>query len=311
MSDTVATRGRKPFAETHFNLFMSKNKNAYKVGPNDAFESYSTWAEQNGYKTMCKTSFVKLHKSTVTIEPNTISAIERTNNMSLVEQFDTLEQYISIMVRGVINSLFVYGMPGIGKTETVIRGLQKANANFKHIQGGIKDAYSLAHILYENRDGKILVLDDFDSVFKLKGATDILKTALQDHTKRTITWADGTKRPRKDSVPREFEFTSSVIFISNRQRLDPALKDRSMIVRIEASRVEALEWVHLHFDTFLPKIPMEIKNTVYEFLKANVGKFNSMSYRVFKKAVCDYLICDGRGLAPNYWKKVVLQNANF
>lgn len=84
-----------------------------------------------------------------------------------------------------------------------------------------------------------------------------------------------------------------------------------MIVNIEASKVEILEWVHLHFDTFMPKIPLSVKTIVYDFIKANIGRFSTMSYRVFKKALCDYLVCDSRGLDDNYWKKVVLQNADF
>jgi len=305
MSDII-TRGRKPYVQTHFEEFISKNKKVIKIDKTEAYDIYNIWAARVNAKIISESSFNKFFKNiTNENKPNNI------NKMSLVEQFDTLEQYVKIMSEDVINALYVYGAPGTGKTETIIRALQKNKATYEYFQGGVKDTYSIAKILYENRENKIIVFDDFDSIFKIKGAIDILKTALQDHTNRTITWADGTKRTKRDSIPRKFEFTSGIIFVSNRPRVDAALKDRSMIVNIEASKIEILEWVRMHFDTFMPKIPLTIKTTVYDFLKLNIGRFNTMSYRVFKKALCDYLVCDSRGLDDNYWKKVVLQNANF
>lgn len=301
-------RGRKAFVQENFNEFLNNNKKLSKLSTNEAFDLYCSWASKNNSKVMSEASFYKKFKAEV---PSTAHEVVKSSKMSLVEQFDTLEQYVRIMTDGVINSLFVYGAPGVGKTETVKRSLQKFGASFKYVQGGIKDSYSAAKILYENRENKIIVFDDFDTLFKIKGAVDLLKVALQDHPSRTITWADGTKRTKRDSIPQEFEFTSSVIVISNRPRIDPSLKDRSMIVNISAEKIEILEWIHLHFDTFLPDMPMEFKNTVYEFMKANIGRFSSISYRVFKKAMCDFLVCRGRGMEGNYWKKIVLQNADF
>lgn len=310
MSDTIV-RGRKPYVQAHFEEFASKNKKVSNVSPAEAYDIYSAWVARTNARAISESSFVKLFKSANPDAGMKATPKAHTSRMSLVEQFDTLEQYVRIMTQGVINALYVYGAPGTGKTETVVRSLQKHNAAYEYFQGGVKDTYSIAKILYENRNNKIIVFDDFDSIFKVKGAVDILKTALQDHEKRTITWADGTKRTKKDSIPRKFEFTSAVIFVSNRPRVDAALKDRSMIVNIEASKVEILEWVHLHFDTFMPKIPLSVKTVVYDFIKANIGRFSTMSYRVFKKALCDYLVCESRGLDDNYWKKVVLQNADF
>lgn len=302
------TRGRRAFVTESFNDFLNSNKKLSRLSTNEAFDLYCSWAAKNNNKIMSEASFYKKFKASV---PEAKDTVVRSTKMSLVEQFDTLEQYVRIMTDGVINSLFIYGAPGVGKTETVKRALAKYGASFKYVQGGIKDTYSAAKILYENRENKIIVFDDFDTLFKIKGAVDLLKVALQDHEKRTITWADGTKRTKKDSIPSEFEFTSAVIVISNRPRIDPSLRDRAMIVNIDADKVEILEWIHLHFDTFLPDMPMEFKNTVYEFMKANVGRFRSISYRMFKKAMCDFLVCQGRGLDGNYWKKIVLQNADF
>jgi len=213
--------GRKAFVQENFNEFLTTNKKVSKLPTNEAFDLYCSWASKNNNKIMSEASFYKNFKPSMPVE----SQVKR-NSMSLVEQFDTLEQYVRIMTDGVINSLFIYGAPGVGKTETVKRSLVKFGASFKYVQGGVKDAYSAAKILYENRDNKIIVFDDFDTIFKIKGAVDLLKVALQDHSTRIITWADGTKRSKKDSIPQEFEFTSSVIVISNRPRIDSSLNDQ-------------------------------------------------------------------------------------
>jgi hypothetical protein len=315
MSDIQTKRGRKPFVEEHFNQFLQVNKKTMKgvSDTSEAFDIYSNWAG-NQERTMSQASFNKMFKIAVStlVSAPAHEVRTRSSKMALVEQFDMMEQYVSLTARGIINSLFIYGLPGIGKTETVTRKLKSLKTKYEFFNGGVKDAYSIAKILYDNREGKVIVFDDFDSIFRNKNCIDILKIALADHQKRTITWADSTKRTKKDAVPLRFEFTSSIIFISNNQRFDKNLKNRSKIVHIDADKIECLEWVHDHFSTFLEGIRMDHKEIVYNFLKANIGKFRAMDYRTFKNAMVDFLICvDERSMDVNdsYWKKMIVANA--
>ncbi len=314
----MSKRGRKPFVEHHFNEFLQVNKKTLKgvSDTSEAFDIYSMWAD-NQDRSISQASFNKMFKavgiSDVPAKIKTVETRTKTVQMSLVEQFDTLENYVSLSARGIINSLFIYGLAGIGKSKTVLNKLQSLKVPYEIFSGGVKDAAAIAKILYDNRDGKVIVFDDFDSIFRNKSCVDILKRALSDQDNRIITWADSTKRAKKDTVPLRFNFTSSVIFISNSSRLDKNLKNRSKIVHIDADKVQCLEWVHAHFNTFLDRIPMNHKEIVYSFLKANLGKFKTMDYRTFKNAMVDFLICveeRGMSVTDSYWKKMVLANAS-
>lgn len=317
----IAKRGRKPFVEEHFNQFLSTNKKTLR-GINDAseaFDIYSTWASSHADKTISEASFSKLFKINCTPSVVVQKSVKEENlhvakhhGFSLVEQFDLLESYVTLASRGVINSLFVSGIAGIGKTETVNRKLVSLGVPYVSYSGGVKDTYSLAKILYENRENKVIVFDDFDSVFRNKNFVDILKIALVDHKDRTITWADSTKRAKKDAVPTRFHFSSTIIFISNNMKFDKNLKNRSKIIRFTAEKIECLEWVHDHFTTFLSEMPMSYKEMVYNFIKANIGRFKTMDYRTFKNAMVDFLVCvevKKMDINDKYWQKMVISNA--
>ena len=316
MTTTVEKRGRKAFVEEHFNEFLQTNQKAMKSisDVSEAYCIYSRWSS-NKEKAMSESSFVRMFKLASAQKQVTYKTRSGSKPMamSLIDQFYALERYINIMVDGNLNSIHLYGMPGIGKSETVRQTLLKRGREheaFEFYSGGIKDAYSLAKILYDNSEGKVIVLDDIDSVLRNKTCVEILKKALEDHRERTITWADSTKRTREETVPTRFRFTSSVIFISNSPKLDKALKNRSKIVHLNATKEECLEWVHSHFATFCAGIHMEDKIAVYEFIKDNLARFHAMDYRTFKSVLLDYIAFQQDTTHPaDYWKKVVFQNA--
>ena len=304
---TISSRGRPSFVDKEFSNFLTANKRAIKGVANhaEAYDLYSIWTSNSGNHPMCEASFRKKFRD-VKINPVSVEKAKKQSVLSLAEQFASIEDYIGLIQRGIINSLYICGLAGIGKTDVVKKTLKKLKANMVYYNGGIKDTYSLVRTLYKNRNKKVIVFDDLDKINANKDMCGILKSALQDEPVRTITWLDTTHHAKKDIIPEQFEFTSTVIFISNRARLDPAIKDRSIPMIIHAENGEILEWIHLHFNTFLPKIPMEFKEEVYEFIKANINRFDTMSYRKFKQITTDYLLYSAKG-DDDYWKRVVLQ----
>jgi hypothetical protein len=163
--------------------------------------------------------------------------------------------------KGLQPSLVVTGMAGMGKTHIVKETLEqlglKESYEFVHFKGRATAA-GLYITLYENSD-KIIVLDDCDSVFKDDDAINILKGALDSYDTRMISYI--TSRELKDSylnpVPRNFEFTGKVIFISNisQSKLDDAIKSRSFVQEISMT----IDQVFLRMEQLLMKIEPKIK----------------------------------------------------
>lgn len=320
-AQVVNTRGRKPYVAEHFDLFASKNRSYLKSVSStiEAFDIYSSWVSKTPHKEISESSFKKCFKqssfystrsaSTAKSEP-TVKKSKSSQYLNLIEQFEALQSYITFINKGLINSLFIYGLPGIGKTDIVTNTLKKISPKYKYYNGGIKGAYDLARILYFNRNNKVIVFDDFDTILENKECKRLLKAALQDHPVRQISWVDHARNSKRDGIPEQFEFTSTVIFISNKTIIDRAIKDRSVPVCIDGTPEEILEWVRHNFSTFLPKQPMKFKMEVYHFVKENIGKFKTMSFRKFKLIMLDYLAFSGRQ-NDTYWKKIVLHKAGI
>jgi len=221
------------------------------------------------------------------------------------QKFKMIEAYCNIMLNNQLNSLIIYGDVGIGKTFTVRKSLKDKAIYYS---GGVKGSEELARILYNNREGKTLVLDDFDSCMKTKEMKNILKTALQDDHTRIITYMNyrvNHKLPKKEQIPEQFKFTSSIIFVSNSKRIDPALRSRSMLIEIRLSKNDMLQRIKDCFKTFMPKIPMHFKEEVWKFIWENRAKIKTIDFRQFKFSIATRL------KENEHWKDWVLCNLNF
>ena len=186
---------------------------------------------------------------------------EITANRDPEIMFSNLKNLTKMVAKGLQPSLVVTGMAGMGKTHVVKQTLEEAglkeSTDFVHFKGRATPA-GLYITLYENSD-KIIVLDDCDSVFKDDDAINILKGALDSYDTRMISYI--TSRELKDSylnpVPRSFEFTGKVIFISNisQSKLDGAIKSRSFVQEISMT----IDQVFLRMEQLLMKIEPKIK----------------------------------------------------
>jgi hypothetical protein len=175
--------------------------------------------------------------------------------------FTNLRNLTKMVGKGLQPSLVVTGMAGMGKTHIVKETLAelglRESFEFVHFKGRATAA-GLYITLYENSD-KIVVLDDCDSVFKDDDAVNILKGALDSYDTRKISYI--TSRELKDSyqnpVPRQFEFTGRVIFISNieQSKIDEAIKSRSFVQDINMST----EQVFMRMEQLIEKIEPTIK----------------------------------------------------
>jgi hypothetical protein len=218
--------------------------------------------------------------------------------MSVVEKrdpkvmFNNLERLTKMVGRGIQPSLVITGGAGLGKTYLVKKtltdmGLEEAK-QFVHFKGRATAA-GLFVTLYENSD-KIIVLDNCDSVFKDMDAVNMLKAALDSYDTRKLSYI--STKPLKDAygdpVPRHFEFTGKIIFISNisQSKLDEAIKSRSFVSDISMNTKQMFQRIDDLKNQIETKIPNEVKDKALEIMKGLEKKYDGVeiNLRSFIKA---------------------------
>ena len=213
------------------------------------------------------------------------------------QRFGFLEQMVSMVAEGTMPSCVITGEGGLGKSYTVVKSLEHAGlknvtdlADFQigqlinlkksyRIVKGFSTAKGLYRTLFEC-NGMTIVFDDCDSVLKDDVARNLLKGALDSFSKRYISWMADM---RDDDLPKSFEFTGRVVFVSNMplEKIDQAIRTRCMVVDLsmtEAQKVERME-VIARSDEFLPEIDNSVKESALAFLKSQIGKVPNLSLR--------------------------------
>lgn len=213
------------------------------------------------------------------------------------KRFGFLEQMVSMVADGSTPSCVITGEGGLGKSYTVLKSLDKAglknitdltvlDVDTRILKGksyrivkGFSTAKGLYRTLFES-NGMIVVFDDCDSILKDDVARNLLKGALDSFSKRYISWMADM---RDDDLPKSFEFTGRVIFVSNMpmDKIDQAIRTRCMCVDLAMTEDQKLERMEViaKSDEFLPEVSDRAKADALVFLKAQVGKIPNLSLR--------------------------------
>jgi len=230
--------------------------------------------------------------------PKTQPKAPKMSVMSVIEKrdpqqmFNNLERLTKMVGKGIQPSLVITGSAGTGKTflvkDTLTKmGLKESN-EFVHFKGRATAA-GLFVTLYDNCD-KIIVLDDCDSVFKDPDAVNMLKAALDSYDTRNISYI--TSKPLKDQfgthLPRSFEFTGKIIFISNldQSTLDEAIRSRSFVSDISMTTEQMFMRIEGLMEKMENKIPTKAKQQAMTIMKELNEKYDgiSVNLRSFIKA---------------------------
>ena len=236
----------------------------------------------------------------VTMPVNSSSEIVRPT-FSINERFDFAARLVRMVATGIANSAILVSEAGLGKTHMVrstLTALDLEECLTVESDGetvtypgdfiffkGYSTAKAMYRALWEN-NGKIIVFDDIDSIWSDKNAVNVLKAALDSYETRIISWNSESRDPN-DELPKRFEFTGRVIFISNKRLadLDEAVRSRSMTVDLSATAEEKLEWMQTILDKFMPEHPMCLKQEVLDFFKEHVKLARSISMRTLRNLV--------------------------
>ena len=231
------------------------------------------------------------------------AATEKQNRFDINTRFGFVEKLVNMVATGVQPSAVITGEGGLGKTYTVTKTLE-ANG-YKDISSladfqvgsiintrkcftmikGYSTAKGLYRTLFENNKS-IVVFDDCDAVLKDPVALNLLKGALDSYGKRIISWNADMK---DDDLPRSFEFTGRVIFISNmdQDKIDQAIRSRSMMIDLSMSldqKIDRMEFI-AKSDEFLPEYDSVIKSDSLALIREIKDDCKEISLRTLI-AVC-------------------------
>ena len=212
-------------------------------------------------------------------------ATEKSSRFDINTRFGFVEKLVTMVASGVQPSAVITGEGGLGKTFTVTKTLTESGysdisslADFEvgavintrkcfTMVKGYSTAKGLYRTLFENNKS-IIVFDDCDAVLKDPVALNLLKGALDSYGKRIISWnAD----MRDDDLPRSFEFTGRVIFISNmdQSKIDQAIRSRSMMIDLSMTldqKIERMEHIALSAE-FLPEYDKKVKTDALALIR--------------------------------------------
>jgi hypothetical protein len=219
------------------------------------------------------------------------------SEFTINQRFDFLEQMVTMVCSGTMPSVVITGEGGLGKTYTVMKALEKAGhrnvtdlADFGvgekvdksklfRVIKGFSTAKGLYRTLFDC-NGMTIVFDDTDAVLENDIAKNLLKGALDSYSRRYISWMADMK---DDDLPKSFEFTGRVVFITNKTlaSVDQAIRTRAMCVDVTMTEVQKVERMEVIASSpeFLPEIQDETKRIALAFLKDNCKRIPNLSLR--------------------------------
>jgi replication-associated recombination protein RarA len=187
-----------------------------------------------------------------------------------------------MVIENKVPSLLLVGGPGLGKSYMVNQVLEQANLSEETdymIIKGHSSARALFNTLRDN-NGKTIIFDDCDSIFKDTSALNILKGALDSYSKRIISWNTAEE-------PETVEFTGRIIFISNLSldRIESAILSRSFVVDLDVTKDEMLLRMEEILENVEPRVELSLKQEALELIKANKDVISELNMRSLIKAI--------------------------
>lgn len=230
-----------------------------------------------------------------------LELIESVDDMKarINKRFNVMGMMTAGIINGNIRSLIISGAAGIGKTYSLDKALNKANdedkIEYKSVNGKIS-GIGLYCRLWESRfDNSVLLIDDVD-VFSDMDILNLLKAALDSGEKRKVCWSTASSYLDEKSIPNEFEFEGTVVFITNVD-IDKELERGSKLAPHLAALVSRSVYLDLGVhsnEEIMVRVEEVIMNTrmlqnrglrnsqvveVLDFMQENVSRLRNVSLR--------------------------------
>lgn len=234
------------------------------------------------------------------------------------ERFEVTETLVESAIAGDVRAVFVSGGPGLGKSHTVNKVLKDWDKEAdRHVfVKGYARATGLIKMLYQYRDNNtVLVFDDSDNILHDELSLNILKAVCDTGETRMVSWLSEGKlvdESTGETIPRQFEYSGSIIFLTNldlaamvksNHKMSPhweALMSRSYYVDLSIkSKRDYLVRIRQVIDAgMLDGIGADAKDDVIGFIEDNYMKLSEISIRTAIK------IGTVRKNNPKNWERI-------
>lgn len=224
-------------------------------------------------------------------------------------RFRMTNQSVSSIFRGGQSGVIVSGPAGCGKSYNIEKKIQAeqklmgADFKYRHLKGANMSYTGLYELLFDFRDGGVIVFDDSDKMWDDQDMMNTLKAAMDTSKKRFISNASGgrwilnlaEKNGVEEEEVREFEFKGKIIFITNKDinglingkkkgwEHFSALVDRSFYIDLEmfSTRARFLWCEHVFTKFIAPEMGMSQEKTdeIMSFVSANRNRLRGVSVR--------------------------------
>lgn len=248
------------------------------------------------------------------------------DRMSYEEQLDSLKSGMKLLMSNATNSMWVGGRGGTGKTQTVEDMLHAAGKSdgegYFKITGSATPT-GIYRILYTHRKD-IILFDDSDSALNDQEGRNLFKAAADTKKTRKISWMKGGKNfvdpadfdeedDNEDILPRYFDFTGKIIFISNMPlaKLDPdgALRTRGFVMNVDPTNEEIYDFMNKIVD----KIPLDVnyplskesRMEVVDVLRARKISEKSANLRSLVRGLNVRAGIESQGGSEEEWRRFV------
>lgn len=234
------------------------------------------------------------------------------------ERFEVTETLVESAIAGDVRAVFVSGGPGLGKSHTVNKVLKdwdKEGDRHVFVKGMVK-ATGIYKLLYQYRDNNtVLVFDDSDSIFHDEVSLNILKAVCDTSETRKVSWLTEARMVDEstgETIPRNFEYNGSIIFLTNidmtamikgKHKMTPhleALISRAYYVDLSIkNKRDYLVRIRQVINTgMLDGLGNDAKEDVINFIEDNYMKLSEISIRTAIK------IGNVRKNNPKNWERI-------
>jgi len=241
-------------------------------------------------------------------EEKTIKAWKEQFNPEMIIKspaYFEMEKYIEMVCAGFSNFCVVVSQGGLAKTWTSQGILKKKCKDYAYLNS-FTTPLELYNFLYDNRQGKIILIDDCEGIWESKSIVSILKNATELNGTRTISWNSTTDK--LDGRTNTCEFDSRIIILTNEipdTDENPhlqALLNRAFLCRLNFSFREKMDIIKEVSKKEFQSLNTDERKEIFEFVERNTSEATQdLSIRTLIKCYQFYLF------DKTIWKELSLK----